>query len=498
MTTHSAPSPNSSDWLINPDLAERILQTRAARKARLSLQSFIEATKPDYLFGWFNELLCEKLDKFLDDVLNERSPRLMIFAPPRHGKSEICSRRFPAYAFGKNPDLQIIATSYSQELQADMNRDIQRIMGQDVYREAFPKTRLYWTGTRAGLVETWRRNTEVFEIVGRRGVYRGYGLDGSITGRGANILIIDDPVKGARAAMSEADQHSTWEWYLGTFRPRKETGAGILLIQTRWHLKDLAGRLLEEMENRTGDVWDVVSFPAIAEVDETYRKAGEALHEARKPLAELLQDKLVMGSYRWNAEFQQRPQAAGGMMFQRRWFETVPAAPAKATRVRAWDLAATKPIDSSDPDWTAGVKMSKDYDGLFYVEHVDRFRESSLKVEQIIMATASRDGSLVKVRLSKDPGQAGVAQVDNLTRKLAGYRVIAEPESGKKDVRAQPFAAQCEAGNVKIVAGAWNSAFFDELEGFPLGGHDDQVDAASNAFNELIKGSYDASLSWVA
>jgi len=453
---------------------------------------------PDYVFGWFNELLCRKLDQFLDDVLERRGPRLMIFAPPRHGKSQIVSRHFPAYAFGRNPDIKIIGTSYAQSLQASMMRDVQRIMGQAVYRRAFPETRLAWLGERSGADSGWLKNNDIFEIVGRRGFLLGAGVKGQITGRGGDVLIIDDPVRDAGDAMSEAVQASTWEWFNGTLYPRQETGAGILIIMTRWNMKDLSGRLIERMESGTGDKWEVLSFPAIAVEDEEFRSAGEALHPERKPLSELLATKEQVGSYVWNAEFQQAPTLAGAGMFQRRWFEVVHAAPLKARRVRAWDLAATEPKDGKDPDWTVGVRISKDHDGLFYVEHVERFRESSLKVERAILSTASRDGVNVKVRLSKDPGQAGLAQVENLTRQLAGYRVIAEPESGKKSVRAQPFAAQCEAGNVKIVAGAWNIPFFDEIEAFPLGGHDDQVDAASNAFNELIKGSYDSSLSWVA
>ncbi|MDE2391052.1 MAG: phage terminase large subunit, partial [Rhodospirillales bacterium] len=154
--------------------------------------------------------------------------------------------------------------------------------------------------------------------------------------------------------------------------------------------------------------------------------------------------------------------------------------------VRAWDLAATKAIGTRDPDWTAGVRMTKTAEGRFIVDDVVRLRGSPDEVEATIVATASRDGRGVQIRLPQDPGQAGKAQTLYLTRKLAGYRVHAQPVTGDKATRAAPFASQVNIGNVAVVTGAWNRAFLDELSGFPSAMHDDQVDAASDAFAGLI------------
>ena len=188
-------------------------------------------------------------------------------------------------------------------------------------------------------------------------------------------------------------------------------------------------------------------------------------------------------AYTFAGQYQQRPAPREGGNFQRRWFgEPVGAAPADAKRVRGWDLAAS----AAKGDWTAGVLMARDKAGIFYVEHVERFRGSAHDVEQAIRNTAWQDGKQVHIRLPQDPGQAGKGQAEYLIRALAGWTVTAERETGSKETRASPFASQCEAGNVKLVAGPWNAAFLAELENFPMGAHDDQVDAAAGAFERLV------------
>jgi predicted phage terminase large subunit-like protein len=185
----------------------------------------------------------------------------------------------------------------------------------------------------------------------------------------------------------------------------------------------------------------------------------------------------------WNV----RPTA--GTYFQRSDFEIVEAAPKKVLRrVRAWDQAGTKKRTqnkSDDPDWTAGVVMSKGADGLFYIEHVERFRDNPSKVDGAIKNTALQDGYGTHIRLAQDPGQAGKSQAQNQIKMLSGFVVKAKPVTGDKETRAKPLSSQVEAGNVRLVRGKWNEAFLTELENFPDGAHDDQVDAAADAFDEL-------------
>jgi predicted phage terminase large subunit-like protein len=180
-----------------------------------------------------------------------------------------------------------------------------------------------------------------------------------------------------------------------------------------------------------------------------------------------------------------RPSA--GLYFNRRNFQIVDAAPSEARRVRSWDLAATEEQGGNDPDWTVGLKLAKDIHNGLYVEHVERFRGSPEKVETAITNTAAADGRGVRIRLPQDPGQAGKSQAKYLINRLAGYNVEAQRETGDKVTRASPVSAQAGAGNIRVVRGAWNEAFFNELENFPSAKtHDDQVDALSGAFETLL------------
>lgn len=180
---------------------------------------------------------------------------------------------------------------------------------------------------------------------------------------------------------------------------------------------------------------------------------------------------------------------AAGLYFRRSYFEVVDAAPAGSRAVRCWDLAATAAAEGGTPDWTVGLRMSRDAHGTFYVEHVERLQASPEGVERAILNTAASDGRSVSVRLPQDPGQAGKAQAKYLAGKLAGFNVRTERVTGDKVTRASPASSQAEAGNIKVVRAAWNEAFFAELEGFPGTGKDDQVDALSDAVAELAAGT---------
>jgi predicted phage terminase large subunit-like protein len=227
---------------------------------------------------------------------------------------------------------------------------------------------------------------------------------------------------------------------------------------------------------------------ALTAADPGYRASLMAL-----PLVE--RERLLGGNWKI------RPSA--GMFFRREMFEIVDAVPAGGRSVRAWDFAASEEKAGSDPDWTVGVKVTAVPDRLnpnaktFYVEDVTRFRGAPAAVETALLNLASQDGAGVTIRLPQDPGQAGKAQAHGFVRALAGYHVVAKPVSGAKETRAAPASAQAERGNVKLVRGAWNDAFLDELAAFPAGGHDDQVDALADAINELALGESDIS-GWLA
>ena len=316
------------------------LEDVKAELARRQLIRCIQFCRPDYEVGWFNELLAEKLEQFVDDCWARKSPRLIIMAPPRHGKSEVASRYAPAYAFGKYPDMKIIATTHGSELSSAMNRDIQRIIDSPEYEKLFPKTRLYGKNIRTVADGSYLRNSDVFEIVNHRGAYKNAGVGGSVMGVGGNMVMVDDPIKDSEDAQSETMREKTWDWFTGTLYHRVEAGGGILIIMTRWHADDLVGRLLENAKEG-GEQWDTICFPAIAEHDEYHprtgkllRKTGEALHPERINLEQLERIKLGTsgkpgtGSRVFTALFQQRPSVESGNYFQRgNWVFVKPPQP---------------------------------------------------------------------------------------------------------------------------------------------------------------------------
>lgn len=451
--------------------------------ARRSLLRFTVATKADYQVNWHHAALC----KALDDFVSGDTKRLMVFMPPRHGKSELVSRRLPAYILGRKPDAQIIACSYSADLAQRMNRDVQRIIDDPRYVDLFPGTQLFGANVRTVAQGTYLRNSDIFEVVGHRGTYRGAGVGGGITGMGFDYGIIDDPVKNRAEAESLTYRDGLWEWYTSTFYTRGEKDAAILVTCTRWHQDDLAGRLLDLMQSEDGDTWDVIDFPAIKETEGDpidTRAVGDPLWADKYSAERLAKIRGVLGSYQWSALYQQRPTPAEGGMFKRAWFEIVDAIPASGQWVRWWDRAAT----SKTGDYSAGVLMLA-HEGRFFVVDVQRGQWSTEERNAIMRQTAALDAQRTQgqciIWTEQEPGSSGLDVARQLVQMLAGYAINYEPSTGSKEVRAMPFAAQCEAGNVKVLRGPWNAAYLDEVTSFPFGTNDDQVDASSGAFNKL-------------
>lgn len=440
---------------------------------------------PTFEESWHHKLVCEYLDAFVRLDIT----RLIISLPPRHTKSEFVSRRLPALILGQDPDAPIIAASYGADLARRMNRDVQRIMDDAAYRRLFPETKLFGSNVRTVEQGSWLRNSDMFEVVEYNGYYRGAGVGGAITGMGMQYGIIDDPIKNRQDANSPTIRQTIWDWYTSTFRTRLAPGGGILVTMTRWHEADLVGRLLDlAKSDPQADQWTVLSLPAIAEepiADYDQRQPGEALWPTRFDLNELAKTRVSLGSYDWNSLYQQRPAPPEGGMFKRHWFEIVDVAPRFTTRVRYWDKAGS----SGKNDYTCGVLLSRDKLGQFLVEDVVRGQWSALERETVIKQTAQLDSELtggVVIWQEQEPGSGGLESAQATVRNLAGFVIRTERVTGDKETRAMPFAAQCEAQNVKLVKGDWNAAFLNELTSFPYGTHDDQVDAASAAFAKLF------------
>ena len=235
---------------------------------RKRLLPFIERFNPDYQAGWVHKDICRRLEQFSKDVAEKKSPRLMLFMPPRHGKSTLASIGYPAWHLGRHPDHEFISCSYSGSLAMGFSRKVRQLLREPTYKTAF-KTRLDPDSQSA---EAW--------LTTSGGGFVAAGVGGGITGKGAHVLVIDDPVKNREDAESQNNRDSNWDWYTSTAYTRLAPGGGVLVILTRWHDDDLAGRLLKAGSDG-GDEWEVVSYPAIAEEDEKFRDAGEALHKER-------------------------------------------------------------------------------------------------------------------------------------------------------------------------------------------------------------------------
>lgn len=454
--------------------------------SRRNLSDFTNYTKPDFIEGWFNRIIAKELQQFYFDVMAGKQPRLIIQAPPRSGKSELFSRRFPAWAFGQNPNLQIIAASYSTDLASRMNRDVQRIIDSEEYQGVFPETTL--NGKNIATVSGQSlRNSEIFEIVGHAGAYRSAGVGAGITGMGADIGIIDDPVKDAKEANSQTIRDAVWDWYTTTFYTRLSPKSGILLGMTRWHEDDLAGRLLREMAN-DGDQWRIVSFPAIAEEDEEYRKEGEALHPERYDLERLTKIKKAVGSQAWNALYQQRPSSKGGDIIKGAWFKRYSVLPRMKRIIITADTAQkTKQHNDYSVLLVAGVG----HDGGVYVLDLIRGKWEAPELEQKVSDVWNKYKSLGVHKVYVEDKSSGTSLIQNIQRKqripIEGVQVDTD-----KYTRVLGVQGYIESGYIYLPNDAeWIEDFIKECEAFTATDshkHDDQVDAMVMAITELMGG----------
>jgi predicted phage terminase large subunit-like protein len=394
--------------------------------------------------------------------------RLMILMPPGSAKSTYASVVFPAWWFIQHPRSSVISASHSRSLAEHFSRQVRSLILEKQQYLGFSITQDH----RA--VDAWTTSSG--------GEYIAIGVRGAITGRRADLVIIDDPVKSQADAESSRQREHIWDWYKSDVTTRLKPRGKVVLIMTRWHPDDLGGQLLE----RSKAEWRVVRLPAFAEAgDPLGRSAGAPLWPEWEDHDALARKRDLIGERAWSALFQQNPIPSCDRLFTIDRIAVVqPEHDAEAT-VRAWDLAATGSTGQNDPDWTVGVKLSRGKAGRYIILDVVRIRGTPRQVEELILMTAQRDGTNVIVAIPEDPGQAGKSQISYLTRQLAGFHVTSSRETGSKATRAMPLASQVEAGNLSIIRGEWSRALLDEMRDFPWGKKDDQIDALVRAFTTL-------------
>ncbi len=454
----------------NPSAAEiRLAEKTIARRC---LAEFALYTDDRYRMNWHHALLCDYLDRFIA----KRIRRLMVFMPPRHGKSELVSRKLPAFIFGVNPDAEVVATSYSADLAQRMNRDVQRIIDSKAYGELFPATTLNGKNIRTVAGGNYLRNSDIFEIVKHRGTYRSAGVGGGITGMGGDYIIIDDPVKNREEANSLTMREKLWDWFTSTLYTRQEKDASILLTLTRWHEDDLAGRLMElEKKDPEADQWEILMLPAICEEAERHpldpREDNMALWPGKYTYTDLRKIKATIGTYDWSAMYQQKPQPAGGVIFRREWMNKIyRELPAGAILIQSWDL----PFKNSESSAKcAGIVMARKGAEIFFVDVVNDKMDFPTSATAIRSLTAKHPRARAKVVEDKANGPAIISY---LQKDIPG--MIAFNPKGSKEDRALSVSPYFEAGNVYFPEYApWKGDLISDLLRFPSGVYKDTVDA---------------------
>ena len=427
----------------------------------------------EYMAGWVHKDICARLEKFMQDVAEKRNPRLMLQMPPRHGKSTLASIEFPSFLLGHHPDWEIIACSYAESLALDFSRAVRERLRDRDYQVLYPETRIDRDNQNA---KGWKTT--------KKGGFLPAGVEGPVTGKGAHVLIIDDPVKNATEAESETTRESVARWYETTAYTRLAPGGGVLIIQTRWHLDDLSGRLEHKMREENGDVFEIIRYPAEATEDEKYRKKGDPLHEARYDKSQLKMIKNAVGPQTWAALYQQNPVPSEGAAFSPSMIQYYKEEnlPDELTVVAAWDLAIGQ---KESNDKTVGLIWGKDITGCYWV--VD-CRRGHFDAKQIVDEICD---SFVKhnpytVGIEKDKiGQAVGPYLDSEidARGLYGLHVteLNPAREGNKLHRARSLQGLMRQGKVFFpdpTEKDWVYEFVSELLQFPYGRKDDHVDAA--------------------
>lgn len=402
-------------------------------------------------------------------AIHQGDGRIIISVPPRHGKSELITKYTSIWALEHFPEKNVILTTYGAELSTDFGREVRDIIQdkQDLLSFKIKKD--------AGKAANWK--TE------QGGGMAAVGLGGAITGRGADVLLIDDFIKEIKEALSPTYREYMWNWFVTVALTRLEPKATCIIIATRWHDDDLIGRILK---HNPGGRWRYIKFPAFAEEDDLLgRPIGAPLFPERYDTDALQERKDTLGSFFFNALFQQNPVSDSGKLTNPDWLEIIDIMPNMANLpvIRIWDLAATE----NAGDYTAGALCTYDRStNIFYVLNVIRRQLSSQQVETLVRQTAIADGLDTKIHIEQEPGASGKALVTHFKNTvLPEFTVETALPSDGKLIRAQPFLAAAEAGKVKILKGDWNIPFLAEFEDFPTGAHDDQIDAVAEGYTKL-------------
>lgn len=519
--------------MVIPEEARAELARREL--ARRYLVDFSCYMAPWYKVGRHHRLVASALEKvklFIETGGKEGIGRLMIFEPPQNGKSEQVSKFFPAWLLGNLPDSHIILTSYNADLATKNSRAARDYVLDKKYTAVFGELsalpiRFTDTGEEletspVRLSEEVRSATDWKIAAPHRGGVHAAGVGGGLTGNPAHLLVVDDPFKSRDEAESDLRREFVEDWYVGSVRDRLRPGGAMVIMHTRWHEDDLAGKRIKAMiQNEKADQWVIIDLHAIwenpvipeektfdeykkemlykgiylNEKDPLGRSHGEELWPEEYDLAWLEATRASIGEYEWWSKYQQQPYSRTGNFFRREWFTVVEAAPKLdeiIARMWFWDKAGSQEVRRST-NYACGGVMSLTKDELVYVENVTRRQctpgerdDMMVKAMKADLATGRPIGCIWH---QQDPGSAGLdsAQATNRLLVKAGFgKIRFETVTGSKEVRADPWSSALQGGQVRLVRAAWNNPFIEEHVGFPKAMFDDQVDFASWGYSKLV------------
>jgi phage terminase large subunit-like protein len=491
-------SENPDPVIVKGVVASKILDMRRREKlkakAKDSLIEFARYVDSLYVADRMHFFIAATLEK----VVKNEITRLLITAPPQTGKSRLVSEIFPAYWFGKRPDDSIILSSYADTLARAKGLKARDIITSIEYQEIFPEIK----------VREDKQARHDWEIENRRGEFYSAGVGSGITGRGASLGLIDDPVKNWEEGQSKTIKEKVWDWYESTFRTRIREGGAIILIMTRWAKDDLFGRILLSGKEK----WTVLRLSAICETQEARdknnkelglpvgkkdplrRKLGESVAPHRFSAAAMQTNINSMSSTKAAAIYDGVPRSVEGDKVKREWFDIVDKSevPFQLKRVRYWDPAGSKKKTSK---YTAGGRGCV-HDGIFYIEDFKRDKLSPAERNRLMRQTAELDDSeygtfKVKQIWEEEGGSSGLDSSDNYaTHVFKGFDAEPDRPTGSKDVRLDPFIAWAQQRRVRLVHGRWNEEWLDEMCSLTGVGNEirDQADATAGLFNRLQRG----------
>ncbi|WP_341350388.1 phage terminase large subunit [Geobacillus zalihae] len=457
----------SSSSLENETLLSEILTNLNSLERELSKEDY--SVYLEYVhFGRYipsrhSDLICD----YLMRVERGEIDRLMIFMPPRHSKSMTVTETFPSWFIGRNPDRRVIEVSYGDSLARRFgraNRQKIEMFGEELFGIKISND--------MGSVTSW-------DVEGHRGGMISVGIGGGITGQGADLLIIDDPIKNRKEADSLTYRNMLWNEWQNTLSTRLQPGGRVILILTRWHEDDLAGRLLEHEPER----WTVLSLPAIcdSENDLLGRKIGEPLWPEfgfDEKWAE--ETKKSVGSRTWNALYQQRPTPPSGAIIHRSWFKYYKQAPQMDEYIQSWDFAFK---DTNDGSFVVGQVWGRKGADKYLLDQVRAKLSFTESIRAIVSLTSKWPQAQAK--LIEDRAN-GTAIINALRHQISGMLPVVP--NGTKVERLNAVSPQFEAGNVYIPhpsIAPWVHDYVEELVAFPNAPTDDQVDATSQALRYL-------------